>query len=300
LALLVIALYPYLLFVDVSQERQRNWSENRPFPSLYWTTWDEPPEFGLFGFPHQAGWRAVGQLLSEDQLPYASNEEREITSWYTGHALRTHCPNFKTLIIAENAQDEVPIEPSWFDGLNLNVKLLVLGQETMRLYGREYRERPRLIDASKATNWFSPDEIAPPVRKGAYPVGITFGSKASLLGYDIDQSSARPNGQVVVTLYWQALEPFERNYQVFVHLAGEKHLAQHDGAPECAVNPTTRWEPGEIIVDPHIVDIPSDFQPQKVQLLVGMYDLLTEARLPLANNDTDALLLSELHIEDAG
>ncbi|MCA9923325.1 MAG: hypothetical protein KC421_13180, partial [Anaerolineales bacterium] len=78
------------------------------------TTWDAPPQFGLFGFPYQAGWRAVGDLPLA--LPYASNEEEEITNVYMAQANRTHCPDFNTFILTQHVQDEVPYDPAWLDG----------------------------------------------------------------------------------------------------------------------------------------------------------------------------------------
>ena len=41
-----------------------------------------------------------------------------------------------------------------------------------------------------------------------------------LLGYDLDLSEAVPGGQLIVTLYWEALAPMELNNQVFVHHSG--------------------------------------------------------------------------------
>jgi hypothetical protein len=102
---------------------------------------------------------------------------------------------------------------------------------------------------------------------------------------------------VTVTLYWQALELIDRNYQAFVHLYDGRLWAQHDGAPECGINPTTRWERGQIIADPHIVDLPTDLPEGSIPLLVGMYDLLTETRLPVAGSPDSAIRLTELTVE---
>jgi hypothetical protein len=84
------------MFVDVHPERQRTWDQDRLL--LYPVTWDSPPLYGLFGFPYQAGWRAAGQLPAATTLPYASNEEEEITNYYMAQAERTHCANFHTFL----------------------------------------------------------------------------------------------------------------------------------------------------------------------------------------------------------
>ncbi|MCZ7668406.1 MAG: LPXTG cell wall anchor domain-containing protein [Chloroflexi bacterium] len=106
---LVSAAYVYLMFIDTTPERQRTWAENRP--AFYPTTWAEPPLYGVFGFPHQAGWRIVRPLLKEDAFPYASNEEREVTNWYMVHAPRTHCPNFGDVYVGGGYQRRNPVRP---------------------------------------------------------------------------------------------------------------------------------------------------------------------------------------------
>ncbi|MDT8306950.1 MAG: glycosyltransferase family 39 protein, partial [Anaerolineae bacterium] len=57
----ISTVYLILLFIDSTPERQRTWETNAP--RLYGTTWDEPPQYGLFGFPHQAGWRLAAGLV---------------------------------------------------------------------------------------------------------------------------------------------------------------------------------------------------------------------------------------------
>ncbi|MEM9980008.1 MAG: glycosyltransferase family 39 protein, partial [Cyanobacteria bacterium P01_D01_bin.2] len=101
---LLCASYIWLLFTWGPAEIQRNWAEKRPNQILYWTTWDSPPEFGLFGFPYQAGWRNMRQA-DLDGLVYASNEEAEITNWYMAQAQRTHCNTADIFLLAQNVQD---------------------------------------------------------------------------------------------------------------------------------------------------------------------------------------------------
>ena len=58
--------------------------------SFFWTPYEQPPEAGFFGFAHRAGWKAIGQKIVDGDLPgdYGSNEEPEITTWYTRGAPR--------------------------------------------------------------------------------------------------------------------------------------------------------------------------------------------------------------------
>jgi hypothetical protein len=294
----VVVLYPTLLFVDSSVERQRTWADNRPLPALYPVTWNEPPDYGLFGFPHQAGWRALGESWPDSTLPYGSNEEAEIANWYMAQAPRTHCQNANTFVMAANTQDAVPIDSSWLEQEFVKRgQVLVNGKRSIVIYDRKVKMPQIQLEATEFDRWLTPTEARRSQHSGQIPVEANVGSQIRLLGYDLQTEDVRPGGQVTVTLYWQALELIDRNYQAFVHLYDGRLWAQHDGAPECGINPTTRWERGQIIADPHIVDLPTDLPEGSIPLLVGMYDLLTETRLPVAGSPDSAIRLTELTVE---
>jgi hypothetical protein len=304
---LVSTVYVILLFVDVNPERQRTWSANRP--RFYPTTWQEPPQYGLFGFPHQAGWRVASSLV--DELPYASNEEQEITNWYMAQAPRTHCEDYGTFLVAANAQDEVPYDAHDLqEELHLQHVVHVNARPSLHIYGRKVTPNVTQHEAGHKTLWRRPGEVAPPHPttdlEAGRPVqdisrvGVTLADKVRLLGYELDAAQARPGGRLTVTLYWQALDVFDSNYQVFVHLYDGTLWAQHDGAPECAKVPTTMWEPGEIVRDPHVVELPTDLPTDgEIPILVGMYDLITGRRLARAGSETDTITLTNFRPGDA-
>ena len=80
----------------------------------------------------------------------------------------------------------------------------------------------------------------------------------------------------------QALKPAPIDYQVFTHLYdGEMIRGQLDGQPVCDNQPTSRWQPGQIIADPYRIPIRGDAPTGSVPLTVGMYDLATMQRLPI-------------------
>ncbi|MBK9054297.1 MAG: hypothetical protein IPL78_26330 [Chloroflexi bacterium] len=235
-------IYTSRLFVLNQPELQRTWAENQP--AAYPVTWNEPPLYGLFGFPYQAGWRVVADLLPASAYPYASNEEEEITNWYMAQAERTHCPDFNSFILTQDVQDEIPYDAALLAEMELMARVLVRGRETMRVYSREPVTSIRTVEASHSTRWLTPAQVAPPTYGGQYPLNLTLqngaGSQVRLLGYDVSSTQPAPGTPLIVTLYWQPLTPFANNVQVFVHLTqGTTILAQGDGAPECAINPTT-------------------------------------------------------------
>jgi hypothetical protein len=109
LLFILLAYYPYLMFIQHDPEIKRTWPAHQP--ALYWKPGDETPRFGYFGFPYRAGWKVVGGLIKDGVLSgvYASNEEPQVAGWYARGAIRTHCPSPHWYLVAQNVQDEIPI-----------------------------------------------------------------------------------------------------------------------------------------------------------------------------------------------
>jgi len=104
-----------------------------------------------------------------------------------------------------------------------------------------------------------------------------------LLGYELDASSPE---RLRLRLYWEAGERVGEDYTVFVHLVGEGGLvAQDDSLPARGYYPTSRWRPGDIIGDEHLLDLPAPYDPARYQLVVGLYRLETMQRLRVLDED---------------
>jgi len=114
--------------------------------------------------------------------------------------------------------------------------------------------------------------------------------KVQLAGYHVG-STLKPGDTIPVTLYWFACAPLVKNYKVFVHLADEEGMvrAQHDGDPVYGFTPTTRWMPGELIVDRHDLVLPADLSPGRYMLLAGLYDFETRQNLVPTDEASRAL-----------
>ena len=105
------------------------------------------------------------------------------------------------------------------------------------------------------------------------PVQATLEDVAVLLAAD---TAVRPDLNVAeVTLHWLALREMGQNYRAFVHLLGPDGavIAQHDGDPVGGYTPTTRWRPGEIIVDRHIISLPEGLPAGEYSLRGGLYQV---------------------------
>jgi hypothetical protein len=316
--------YLALVFINHTPEYKREWPQSQH--PLYPTTYKTLPLFGFFGFPYRAGWKAVQGLYAQGVITgtYASNEEPEVTTWYVRDGARTLCNQPDLYMIAENVQDEIAVDGEELQrDYGLIAQILVEGRPKLRIYRRRVNARSTksitdtlVVDAASYERSFDQGTTfaaqVPPQVIGAHPVGAQFGDVAYLVGYDISpldetaSTQVRPGDDLRITLYWEALEPTPYNYQVFTHLVAEGELiAQHDGAPACAHRPTSGWEPGMMIRDEHIVEIPSVQEGGKnlpgrsavsVDLYTGMYDLITLDRLPLNGGPENALLLQALTI----
>ncbi len=98
------------------------------------------------------------------------------------------------------------------------------------------------------------------------PVNARLGN-ATLVGYRMEEARL-----LHVVLYWRAVQPIEKDFTVFIHLADANDgvVAQHDSAPVGGAYPTTAWQPGELIVDAS--DLSGAMTAGVYALYVGMYD----------------------------
>jgi len=119
------------------------------------------------------------------------------------------------------------------------------------------------------------------------------GGQVTLLGYDVDRLDVTPGESVNVTLYWAAQVPIPVDYTVFVHLAAPQGppYAQDDTQPRRGAYPTSFWDVGEIVSDPHTILVPHDLPPGEYPLVAGMYLLETGERL-----SADAVQLTTLRL----
>ncbi|MGD1996653.1 MAG: DUF2142 domain-containing protein [Anaerolineae bacterium] len=122
------------------------------------------------------------------------------------------------------------------------------------------------------------------------PVYYDLGGKVALVGYAFDLQN-EGEGEVGITLYWQALAEMERGYTVFVHLMDEDNqlAAQRDSQPRDGTYPTRVWKEGETIRDTHLLSLPPS-ERGRYQITVGMYDPTTLFRLPCFDADGSRLL----------
>jgi 4-amino-4-deoxy-L-arabinose transferase-like glycosyltransferase len=115
------------------------------------------------------------------------------------------------------------------------------------------------------------------------PLDINFSEQARLVGLDLPRIKLKAGDSLPLTLYWQALAPFDRSWTVFVHLVDAQGniIGQQDQIPGAGQFPTTSWLPQEYLVDSYNLLIPVGTTPgrQAYQLEIGLYD--ANGRLPM-------------------
>jgi hypothetical protein len=107
---------------------------------------------------------------------------------------------------------------------------------------------------------------------------------AALLGYALETSEINPGAYLAVTLYWQARANTLDSYQSFVQLmpVGDDAAApivMSDSVPGGGTRPTPTWNWGETIPDQHLLRLPVVLPPGQYNLVAGLYDTKTSARL---------------------
>jgi hypothetical protein len=146
-------------------------------------------------------------------------------------------------------------------------------------------EAPEVLDSIEAEALALPTPETIP-----HPVEYTLGAAVRLVGYDLLQERLVPGETFPVTLFWSSAGLIEQDYKVFVHLVGAEFnpdlgnllWGQVDRLPLEGVVPMTAWEPGVVVPDTYELPVDPDTPPGAYRLVVGMYDGLSGARLPVS------------------
>lgn len=96
--------------------------------------------------------------------------------------------------------------------------------------------------------------LQPPIE---HVVEEDLGGKLRLLGYNMDVGRVAAHGELLVTLYWLALEPMEDDYAMHLKLLnGVRHVwGEQRGRPRWDAGLTSKWRPGQVVEDIRTVPI---------------------------------------------
>jgi 4-amino-4-deoxy-L-arabinose transferase-like glycosyltransferase len=314
--------YVGLVFLRAEPDYRAGYPATKP--ALYWTSYAQLPPQDFFGFPHQAGWKAIGALYAQGVLQgeYDSNEGGEITTWYVADGPRYACkPLPKYYFLADSVVDAAPVpRDALAADFDVVGQVTVHGRPGIHLYQRKGTgPAPRLpVESTPADlsapsiaveNWAGRfdqgrapwNHLLQMGRFVATPLAATFGREAVLLGYGLDATAIRPGGQLALTLYWRrAGLPIRADYKVFVHLEADRLWASADDAPGCGIWPTSSWRANEVIADRHVLDLSRDLPAGELPLSIGLYRPDTGARLEVSDAaglpQGDALILTRVPV----
>ena len=115
------------------------------------------------------------------------------------------------------------------------------------------------------------------------PIRANLGGQISVEAYEIPRLQYKPGDSINLTFFWQALDPPTANYNVFIQLTTSQGgiVSEIDTIPQDGARPTNSWTPGDIIIDPYQLSVPSSTAPGTYQLRIGFYNNETNTRLPI-------------------
>ncbi len=131
-------------------------------------------------------------------------------------------------------------------------------------------------------------------------INATLNDAIELVGYTLEPTNQSANSQLKLTLFWEPLRSLPTDYTTFVHLRNGDGVtvAQRDTQPLNGAYPTSRWQPGETVIDLIVLPLPADLLAGQYQLVIGMYQLDTRERLAVANDTSgeNAIFLGEVTV----
>jgi hypothetical protein len=108
----------------------------------------------------------------------------------------------------------------------------------------------------------------------AQAVNLPLDNGVVLDSYRAPMSGLKPGDTLPITLVWRAVEsPGPVPWKVFTHVLDEQQhvVAQRDSEPVDRLQPTTSWQPGQVVEDHYGITLPPDVPAGSYTLEIGMY-----------------------------
>jgi hypothetical protein len=135
---------------------------------------------------------------------------------------------------------------------------------------------------------------APPAAEAdltaAEPLGVDWDG-IRLLAYRLENDQVAPGEKLVLSLYWQATRPVDRNLMTLIQLvnADGQFLMYADGSPSAGRDTTDRWTPGVALASQHRLLVPSGAEPGEYRLTIGVHPFGQQVWLPATGPDGQVL-----------
>jgi hypothetical protein len=202
-------------------------------------------------------------------------------------------------VVVERYDVTIPFgtEPGQYP-LELGITSLSRGQDLPLSSGKTTIELTTVrVEAGKI-------QPPPDIRKKAQ---ANFDSKILLERARTEPTVVHPGEALDVTLYWQALQPIDECYTIFVHVidASNRIWGQKDFTPLGGSYPTFLWIPkwleGQVVDDRYTVFLDPQTPPGEYWIEVGMYGIATTQRVPIFDQELnltgDRVIVGSIRVE---
>ena len=145
----------------------------------------------------------------------------------------------------------------------------------------------------------------PPAQTSAGPdslLSARFADQIDLHGYSLSEHQILPGNSLEFTLFWSPRGRPMRDYTVFVHLLDDQGQlrGQADSPPRSGRYPTSVWDAGEVIADPHSLSLEPDLPAGEYRVAIGLYDPETGQRVQVVDENgkitADHVIISGLAV----
>lgn len=136
-------------------------------------------------------------------------------------------------------------------------------------------------------------------RAAGRPADTSFGERARFLGASFTDRTWLQGERVPLMLFWQATAAPGAEWNVFVQALDSQGVvrAARDLPPVNGTFPTSQWQVGDLVRDPHRLELPADMPPGVYRLVAGLYDPATGTRL-VAPDGWDVAELGTLRVAE--
>ncbi len=232
--------------------------------------------------------------------------------WFHGESAIVFPPGDKVrMIIPSIASSDETLEPR-FLSQTLDEHTSLIHSEYLRhddlipsfdVYGLDVEGALRTLLSEmgdKPVYWSASNAFPVEAPRGPYdslPLPVAFDDVIELLGYDVRPPTVRPDGTFEVLTAWRVRTPLETEVTLFTH------LLDHQGEIVSQVDrldvPAWHWQPGDVFVQRHRLQIKEEAPADLYHLEVGLYTQHDLARLPVNDEGIergDRVLLAPVQV----
>jgi len=109
-----------------------------------------------------------------------------------------------------------------------------------------------------------------------------FGDGIELVGYEVDPPVVEAGRDVRVKYVFKALKELRKTNRLFVHVLHQGKFLNEDHEPANGAYPLDKWEPGDYVIDEHLVHIPGTWKSGEARVAIGFWDRTTKQRFPVS------------------